>query len=144
MTVTRMGKAAVLTALGAGAAVARRVTTRGEVPSPAAGDRWHAVTVNLPPEQLGRDPLAALGDTAEVRLERAPGDRGTELHARLRAGADATREQVRELRTALRETKMRLETGEVLTPAEPGTSTPTPLNAPLRAATAHGRGEGRL
>jgi hypothetical protein len=144
MTVTGMGRAAVRTAVGAGAAVARRVTGRGQVPSPAAGDRWHAVTVDVSPEELGRDPLAALGDTVEVRVRRAPGGRGTELHARLTAGADATREQVEELRTALRETKMRRETGEVLAPSSMATTTPTPLNAPLRAATAHGRGEGRL
>lgn len=141
---TRRGTAAVLTAVGAGAAVVRRVVGRGEVPSPAAGDRWHAVTVNLPPDRVGPDPLAPLGDTVEVRVERAPGDRGTELHARLRAGADATRDQVRELRAALRQAKMLLETGEVLAPTAPGTTTPTPLNAPLRAATAHARGEGRL
>jgi hypothetical protein len=142
---TRVAKAAVpvvLGAVGAGAAVARRLA--GGTPSPAAGDRWHAVTVDLPPEQVGDEPLSGLGDTAEVRVQPAPGGKGTEVHARLVAGADADRDQVRALRRALREAKQRLETGEVLAPTEPGTSRPSPLNAPLRLLTAHGRGEGRL
>lgn len=53
-----------------------------------AEDRWHVVTVNRPPEEVsseGRlpDPLAELGDKIEVQTRPAPGDRGTELAARL-------------------------------------------------------------
>jgi hypothetical protein len=50
-------------------------------------DRWHAITVNLPPEDVSQGgqlpgPLAELGDRIEVQIRPAPGDRGTEIHAR--------------------------------------------------------------
>jgi hypothetical protein len=70
-------------------------------------------------------PLAAFGDTIEVELRPAPGDRGTELAARVRPGpapsgspdSDAD-EQRHQLRQALRQTKQLVEVGEVLV-AEP-------------------------
>jgi hypothetical protein len=69
-----------LAGVSAGVIAARRIATRqagngtaGQVP-----DRWHTVTVNRPPEEVapeGRlpEPLAALGDTIEVRTRPAPG-----------------------------------------------------------------------
>jgi hypothetical protein len=131
-------------ALAAAAAPVVRKLAQKEAPARNDPKRWHAVTVNCPQETVegrGDTPLAALGDRVEVRLRPAPGDRGTEVAARLRSGGD---EEVRELRRALRETRALLEIGWVPTPDRPTTTRATPLNAPLRAATAHGREEGRL
>ena len=52
--------------------------------------RWLSVTINRKPEDVAPDgllpePLAVLGDAIEVRIREAPGDKGTELAARLRA-----------------------------------------------------------
>jgi hypothetical protein len=133
--------AAAHAAAGYGAAAVRRVLPGSGGPAPRT-DRWHAVTVNLPPAEVGPDlpgPLAALGEAIAVRIEPAPGGKGTELHARLTDGGDPA-----ELRAALRRAKQLLETGEVLAPSRPGTTEATGLNAPLRAATAHGQEAGRL
>jgi hypothetical protein len=118
-------------------------------------------------------PLADLGDAVDVTATPAPGGRGTELRARLvhrvpshvtlpDAGAadPATGTDVRgvpgdprerealgqhgAVRKALRETKMLLETGEILLPDAPPTTRSTLTNAPLREAVAHGRDGGRL
>ena len=105
-------------------------------------DRWHAATVNLPPERVSDDGAAPppLRDMAgvEVRMQQAPDGKGTEIYVRS-TGAD-----VGEVRKALREAKSLLETGEVLLPDRPTTTEPTVLNAPIRTATAHAREEGRL
>ena len=146
----RRAAGAALAAVGTTTGVLVRRAMRGDGPvgRPGAPDRWHAVTVALPPDEVGPaapGPLAALGDSVTVRIEPAPGGKGTELHARLTGGPDdATAERERALRAALREAKQLLETGEVLEPTRPGSTEPTPLNAPLRLATAHGREEGRL
>jgi hypothetical protein len=107
------------------------------------GERWHVVTVNLPPQEVSPDgvapgPLRELAGV-EVRMQPAPADKGTEIA--VRAGADADHGAVRK---ALREAKMLLETGEILQPDSPGSSRPTLLNKPLREATAHAREGGRL
>jgi hypothetical protein len=141
----KIGIAAGALAAAAAVPLVRRLA-RMEAPARNDPKRWHAVTVNCPQETVegrGDTPLAALGDRVEVRLRPAPGDRGTEVAARLRSG-DAGDAQVRELRAALRETRMLLEVGWVTHPDRPTTTRRTPLNAPLRAATAHGKGEGRL
>ncbi|GAA3452305.1 hypothetical protein [Dactylosporangium matsuzakiense] len=134
--------AVALAAVGAGAiagsaAVARRRRTTGP-------DRWHSVTINCSPEQLDPlpPPLGELGFPVEVRVRPAPGDRGTELAARVAAAADP--ERVRRLRAALREAKSVVEVGEVLKPDAPATTKPTLRSAPLAYATKHGREEGRL
>lgn len=80
-----------------------------------AARRWRAVTVLTDPEQLragAPEPLARFGDRLEIRVTPAPGERGAELAARFRdrVGED----QLGELRSALREAKQRIETGEVL------------------------------
>lgn len=121
--------AAALAAAGLG--VARWAATRGRVPSaakdPLESSRWMGITINRPPDEVAPgghlpEPLGRMD--AEVRMNRAPGDRGTELYARPRAqrvGADAVLARLRggedprtEIRTALRETKSLLETGDVL------------------------------
>jgi hypothetical protein len=112
--------------------------------------RWRVVTVNLPIDKVGEDPpgpLAAMGDAVEIRLSPAPGDKGTELAARL-TGNGHTRidgqKPLEALRQALRETKQLLEVGWVLEPDRNTSTRPTALNLPLRRATSHARGEGRL
>jgi hypothetical protein len=116
--------------------------------SPSGADRHLAVTVLRDPEEVapeGRLPerLAALADRADITVRPAPGDRGTEVHAVVREPDDGDdRAVAREVRTALREVKALLETGEVLSPDRPGTAHPTVANAPLRKATAAARGEG--
>jgi hypothetical protein len=148
--------AAVTAGAAATPAVRRLVRAVGAGAGAGDADRWHTVTVLCPPKEAEarRDtPLAALGDAVEVRVVPAPGDRGSELHARLapagdgngrRGGTQNVAERVEELRTALRETKQVLEIGWVVQPDRPGTTRPTALNAPLRAVTAHARGRGWL
>jgi hypothetical protein len=114
-----------------------------------AARRWRAVTVLCPPERLGGGadlpaPLAALGDRVEVRVTPAPGDRGTELGARYRDRP--TDDDLRALRSALRQAKQLIEVGEVLRvdPAPHGVRKDTPQGAALEGATARAGGEGVL
>jgi hypothetical protein len=114
----------------------------------AKPDRWHVVTVNRPLQEVQGplpEPLASLGDAVEVAVRPAPADKGTELAARPRPGADGDQaELVRRTRVALRDSKQLLETGEVLSPDRPSTTRTTLLNRPLQEATDHGKEEGRL
>ncbi|WP_433608143.1 hypothetical protein ACQP2P_34655 [Dactylosporangium sp. CA-139114] len=107
-------------------------------------DRWHTVTVNRSPGQLDPlpPPLNALGFPVEARIQPAPGDRGTELAARVVSGSDP--ERVRRLRAGLREARSIAEVGEVLVPDAPAATKPTLRSAPLAYAIKHGREEGRL
>jgi hypothetical protein len=151
----------VVAGVGAGVIAVRRLTGRqaGNGAATQATDRWHAVTVNLPPEEAapgGRlpEPLAKLGDAVEVQVRPAPGGRGTELLARLRQGAPsgpagaaaraAGRDPRQELRAALRQSKQLLETGEVLSPDTEPSTRRTLRGLPLELATRRARGEGRL
>jgi hypothetical protein len=145
---------AVVAAAVTGTVVARR--RYGGAPTEPARDRWHSVTINRSPEEVGHrpEPLAELGDTIELRVRPAPGGRGTELAARLtgevpsgldklaakRAGGDP----VVHLRRALREAKQLAEVGEVLLPDSPPTTERTLTSRTLAYATRHGREEGRL
>jgi hypothetical protein len=115
-------------------------------------DRWHAVTVNVPPaaiiiEGVLPAPLAALNESIEVRIVPAPGDKGSEIHARLldeSADADGDEDPRAELRRALRESRSLLEIGEVIEPNRNVTTEPTLSNRPVAAATQRGRGGGVL
>jgi hypothetical protein len=122
-------------------------------------DRWHAVTVNLPPEEAssgGRlpGPLADLGDGVEVRIRPAPANKGTEIAARVRgpvpsglggAAARARGDDPRQsLPKALREAKQQLETGEVLSPNTRPSTKPTPGGRLLGAVPGRSWEEGRL
>jgi hypothetical protein len=146
---------AVAVGATAGALGAARVVRSLTGASDGKSDHWHVVTVNRPVDEVMRDgtppgPLADLGDAVEVRAVSAPGDRGTELAARLRDGAtlpapisgaarltgDDPRQRVR---AALRES-----TGEVLCPDDLETARRTLLNMPLELATRLARGEGLL
>jgi hypothetical protein len=120
--------------------------------------RWHVVTINRPPEEVapgGRlpEPIAKLGDEVEVQVNRAVGNRGTALAARLRrepTGVTGAAARIRgtdprqAVRQALRESKMLIETGEILQPDKPGTTKRTLTGRPLDLVVSRARGEGRL
>jgi hypothetical protein len=152
-------------AAGVATAVRRRTISREGPSSHHREDpsRWLVVTVNTSKDSSqsfeAPEPLRAWGDAIEVRTSPAPGERGTELAVRLRdphadtvprgLPDDLAQEldgttPVQKLRSALRRAKQLIETGEVLRADEPGTSEPTALNAPLRAATSASGAEGRL
>ncbi|MDP9841988.1 hypothetical protein [Streptosporangium lutulentum] len=131
----------------AGMGVVRWLTSRRPKTWPQEGRgiyRWLPVTINRRPEDVAPDgllpePLAMLGDAVEVRIREAPGDKGTEIAARLRAplresGGMMSRlthgDPRREIREALRETKSLIETGEVLRPEEPPVTRPVPRGDP--------------
>lgn len=149
-----------LAAGGGGAALLlRRLLGSDGARADGATDRWHFVTVNRRPEEVapdGRlpDPLTELGDQIEVQIRPAPGDRGTEIGARVRGpvptGLSAAAARVagtdprQQVRTALRNAKMLLETGEILEPDKPPTTRRTLKNLPLELATRRARGEGVL
>jgi hypothetical protein len=115
--------------------------------------RWHIITVNLPLPEVAAgtllpEPLERLGAGIEVEIRPAPGDKGTEIAARLlldELGEDESpRRALQELRRALRNTQWLLETGEILSPDKPPSTRRTPLNIPLELATRFARAEGRL
>ena len=141
---------------GVGVLIGRQVTRQRSAAHDDGRDRWHSVTINCAPERLGAEPppFDELGFPVEIRIRPAPGDRGTELSARLvgpaPSGADKMLAKVRDddpvraLRRALREARSLAEVGEVLLPDAPGTTHPTLTGAPLAYASRHGREEGRL
>ncbi|GLY19535.1 hypothetical protein Kisp01_65490 [Kineosporia sp. NBRC 101677] len=145
---------------GVATAVRRRIASRDSLVPDRQDDpsRWMVVTVYRTKDDSGPlvlpEPLRAWGDSIEARTATAPGGRGTELAVRLRDPQTDTvpdlpdeldgTTPVQKLRSALRRSKQLLETGEVLRATAPGTSEPTTLNAPLRAATSASGGEGRL
>jgi hypothetical protein len=143
---------AVAAVAGAVAAGRRLVGTSAA----ARRDRWHAVTINRPTQEVGARPgvLAGFGDDVEVRVRPAPGARGTEVAARIKGtvptglGKAAAKlsddDPVRRLRQALREAKQLAEVGELLLPDRPPTTRRTLTSVPLEYATRHGRAEGRL
>lgn len=149
------GRTLVLCGLAAGVLFRRRKRD-ADTPGEETADRWHVVTVNRPEEAVapgGRlpPPLAELGDEIEVQCGSAPGDRGTELAARLRRPVRpravvriAGKDPRQRLRKALRDAKSLVETGEVLSPHEPPTTRSTVTGLPVDAAVRLARGEGRL
>jgi hypothetical protein len=120
--------------------------------------RWHVITINRPMEQVAPggqlpEPIAKLGDEVEVQVHPAVGNRGTALAARLRreptgmtglaarVTGDDPRQQVR---TALRQSKQLVETGEILMPEPVGTTKRTFTGLPVELAARRAGGEGRL
>ena len=107
--------------------------------------RWRVVTILRGAEDVGLpEPLARLGDAIEVKLTEAPGDRGTELWARLRSGdGDLTPDDVRK---ALRRSKQLLEAGEVavVQPNAHGHRRRTPQGALLDIVASVSEGKGIL
>jgi hypothetical protein len=157
----------VVAATAASGVVAQRVVSRrkGRWPAHAIGSRteprWRFVTIDRAPQDvLGPGgalppPLDELADRIEVKVRPAPGNRGTELGVRLRDGepaglasltARATGDDPRlALRSALRQAKQRLETGEVLRADENQPTThPTLAGKALDLVARRAGGEGRL
>jgi hypothetical protein len=96
--------------------------------------RWQVVTVYRRPDRVfpraSRPvPLAELGDAVEVEARPAPGRRGVELAARSRGD-----DRRRAVRSALRQAKQLIETGEVLRGDAPPTTRRTLLNRPSELA----------
>ena len=153
---------AVVTVGGAGVVLARRLQGRSQAYGSSAGaeprSRWRAVTINRSPDEVmpdGRvpEPLARLGDSIEVEVAAAPGNKGTELRARLRspesksvAGRLSGKDPRQQLRSALREAKQLIEVGEVLRvdPVPHGKRTPTPAGWLVQLVTKRASGEGVL
>jgi hypothetical protein len=119
-----------------------RIVAKRRSASASSTGRRHVITVNRPLDEIAEvlpEPLAAYHGTLEVQLRAAPAGRGTEISAR--ALDDTVSDG--DIRRLLRESRSLLEVGDVLQPGGP-TTTPTPLNAPLRAATRNGREGGLL
>ncbi|MFE7908509.1 MULTISPECIES: SRPBCC family protein [Streptomyces] len=142
-----------------GVAAARKAGSAARGGEDRVGDRWLTVTVNRPEEDVRQDgklpePLERLADRIDVRTQPAPGDRGTELAARLKEPAppEATSVPARlagqdprqEVRRALREAKALLETGEVMLPDTPPTTRPTPGGRLVGLLSRRSGGEGVL
>ncbi|RGA06757.1 hypothetical protein DI270_001870 [Microbispora triticiradicis] len=155
----RLIAAAAVAAAGLGAA--RWAAARGRMPvsarDPLAAGRWLGVTINRPPEEVApgeRLPEPLTRVDAEVRMNRAPGGRGTELYARPRgrtARAEGALTRLRgedsrtAVRTALREAKSLLETGDVLrSDEEIATTRPTLPGKVLDLALGRASEGGRL
>ncbi len=159
----RLVTAGVVAAGGAGALLARRLQGQGQAYGGSSGgeprSRWRAVTINASPEQVMPDgqipePLARLGDLVEVEVSAAPGDKGTELRARLRSakteqslvGRLSGQDPRQQVRSALREAKQLVEAGEVLRvdPVPHGRRAPTPTGWLVELVTKRAPGEGVL
>lgn len=107
--------------------------------------RWRVVTVQRSEADVigAMAALAALGDGIETRLSAAPGDRGTELAARILPGSPL---EPAELRIALRQTKQLAEAGEiaVVDPAPHGHRPATPQGLLLDRVAKAAEGKGIL
>ncbi len=153
-------------AVTAGLAVGKRLWRRyrrnrgakSTGPSTDDRDRWLAVTVNAPPDEVEAEPRlrrvrAEPGLRLPMRVDPAPGGRGTELAVRLREQplphdvnllARATGRDPRQpVRRALRDAKSLLETGEVLR-LEPRPRPRTVGGRLVEAVGGRAAGEGRL
>jgi hypothetical protein len=126
----------------------------GNPAAPADADprsRWHKVTINRGAEDVLPDgrlpaPLASMGEAIEVRVDPAPGGKGTELAARVRDAAQSGGDLRPQVRSALREAKQLIEAGEVLRvdPVPHGPRPPTPGGKLVESATRRAGGEGVL
>jgi len=113
---------------------------------------WKAVTVLGEARDFESggypEPLARLAESLEIRIDPAPGDKGFEVHARVREGADAGVDDDLEkaLREALRDAKQIFETGEVLraTPRPHGERPRTLLGSAVDEAEDEAKGKGVL
>jgi hypothetical protein len=111
-----VGVAGVAVGLVARSLVKKDRESDGDAAHP---EGWKAVTVVGDADGFSRDgypePLRRLADSLEIRIDPAPGDKGFEVHARVREGADLGDEDPsRALREALRDAKQLFETGEIL------------------------------
>jgi hypothetical protein len=113
---------------------------------------WKAVTVLGEAQDFTSggypEPLERLAPSLEIRIDPAPGDKGFEVHARVREGSElpVTGDPSAALRGALRDAKQVFETGEVLraTPRPHGDRPRTLLGGAVDAAEDDAKGEGVL
>ena len=150
--------AAMADGTAAGLAVRRGRTTHVTAPD---ADRWYTVTVDLPPEAIDREhlptPLHDLDALVDVRVTPAPGQRGTELSARMRhpdppTGIEAVAARFtgsdprQAIRQALREAKQLLEVGEIIRqePQPEGHRPATPAGKLIDLLSKRSSGEGVL
>jgi hypothetical protein len=146
--------------VAAGVGVARWMAGRPKTVMRAARERaprnrWIMVTVNCSPQRLASrsdlpEPITRLGDAVDIKICPAPGDRGTELGARLRelprtriAGMVMRRHEEdprHVVEQALREAKAIIETGEVVRRDWPPSAQPVQVGKLLEFA---GRRGGR-
>lgn len=154
------GMGAVAACMGVMAYIARSMASRTRTPARTARrrtteNRWIMVTVNCSPQRLASradlpEPITRLGDSIDIKICPAPGDRGTELGARLRemprtriAGMVMRRPEEDPRRTverALRDAKAIIEAGEVLRRDWPPSTQPAQVGELLEFA---GRRGGR-
>lgn len=150
------GKAAAAVGVAAVAAgLVARTLVKKERESDGDGEHpegWKAVTILGDADDFSRDgypePLRRVADSLEIRVQTAPGDKGFEVHARVREGADLAGEKdaAQELRQALRDAKQMFETGEILraTPRPHGERPSTLLGGAVDKAEDEAKGEGVL
>ncbi|MFE7843647.1 hypothetical protein ACFUTX_00475 [Microbacterium sp. NPDC057407] len=145
-------------AVGVAAGLVARSLVRAKTDSEGDGrhpEGWKAVTILGDAGAFGQggfpEPLRRLTEVIEVRVSPAPGDRGFEVHARLREGADVgavigDEDPQQALRVALRDAKQIFETGEVLRakPRPHGKRKATLLGAVVDTAEDDAKGEGVL
>ena len=106
--------------------------------------RWRVVSIQRSEADVvgAMVRLAELGGEIETRLSAAPGDRGTELAARILPGSSL---QPDDLRLALRETKQLAEGGEIaVVDAAHGPRKATPQGALLDFVAKKAEGKGVL
>jgi hypothetical protein len=125
------------------------------------GPRWRTVTIlrtehEIAPGGILPQPLLMLGAVVEVKMEVAPGERGTELSARLRApeprGLRGVVQRARgtdprqAVRRALRESKQLIEAGEIIrvAPQPQGRRPATPAGRLVDILAERSSGEGVL
>ncbi|MET0590828.1 MAG: hypothetical protein ABWZ77_06595 [Naasia sp.] len=143
------GVAAVAVGLVARTVVRGRQETDGDGRHP---DGWKAVTIFGDAAEFDVDgypaPLQRIVDGIEIRIDPAPGDKGFEVHARVREGADLgiDGDPEKALREALRDAKQLFETGELLrsTPRPHGERPATPLGKAVDKAEDDAKGGGVL
>ncbi|BFM25778.1 hypothetical protein [Microbacterium sp. che218] len=152
------GKAAAAVGIGvaslAAGLIARNLVKK-ERESDGDGEHpegWKAVTVLGDADGFASEgypePLHRVAESLEIRVQPAPGDKGFEVHARVREGSELAGEKDpgAQLRTALRDAKQFFETGEVLrsTPRPHGERPPTLLGGAVDKAEDEAKGEGVL
>lgn len=152
------GKAAAAVGIGVvsvAAGLVARSLVKEERESEGDGahpEGWKAVTVLGDADAFSSDgypePLRRVAGSLEIRVQPAPGDKGFEVHARVREGTDLAGEKDpgKALRTALRDAKQVFETGEILraTPRAHGERPPTLLGGAVDKAEEDAKGEGVL
>jgi hypothetical protein len=151
-TAVAVGAVGVAAGLVARTLIRKRAESDGDARHP---EGWKAVTVLGDVDAFARDgypaPLQDIAEQVEIRVNPAPGDKGFEVHARLREGADLSSvadedDPERVLRVALRDAKQLFETGEILraTPRPHGHRPSTPFGTVVDRAEDEAKGEGVL